>query len=166
VFNQIKLYLGLGIVAAFAALYWMYYSTKNELLLLKKDYSSVVERTERDSKEIKELENLNNENLKTYKTLKYRLQNKLEEVRKLELEILNHKEQNNELVKLFSDHNFTKLIQAKPGLIQRRMRSGTERLFRELEDSTTGAGGSLPRQTDKGGLPKSSNSVSSVDEGG
>jgi hypothetical protein len=38
--------------------------------------------------------------------------------------------------RIFDDHEFTKLLQAKPGLVERRMVSGTDRMFRALEQAS------------------------------
>lgn len=39
----------------------------------------------------------------------------------------------NELIKLFSKHDFTNLVNKKPGLIEKRINKGTDKLFKELE---------------------------------
>ena len=38
--------------------------------------------------------------------------------------------------RIFDDHEFTKLLQAKPGLVERRMVSGTDRMFYALEQAS------------------------------
>ena len=40
------------------------------------------------------------------------------------------------LKRVFDDHDFTKLLNEKPGLIERRMVSGTDRMFRALEQAS------------------------------
>ena len=39
-----------------------------------------------------------------------------------------------ELIKLFSDHDFAKLVEKKPGLIEIRINKATDKVFKELED--------------------------------
>jgi septal ring factor EnvC (AmiA/AmiB activator) len=42
----------------------------------------------------------------------------------------------NELIKLFADHDFEKLVAAKPGLITRKMQRATEEIFTEIENES------------------------------
>ena len=39
-------------------------------------------------------------------------------------------------MKVFKDHNLTRLARAKPGMIETRINNGTEKVFRMLEDDT------------------------------
>ena len=39
-------------------------------------------------------------------------------------------------MKIFKDHNLTRLARAKPGMIETRINNGTEKVFRMLEDDT------------------------------
>ena len=39
-------------------------------------------------------------------------------------------------MKIFKDHNLTRLARAKPGMIEKRINNGTEKVFRMLEDDT------------------------------
>lgn len=39
-----------------------------------------------------------------------------------------------ELIKLFADHDFTNLVNKKPGLIQNLINKGTDKVFKEIED--------------------------------
>ena len=39
-------------------------------------------------------------------------------------------------MKVFKDHNLTRLARAKPGMIEKRINNGTEKVFRMLEDDT------------------------------
>lgn len=39
-------------------------------------------------------------------------------------------------LKVFKDHNLTRLARAKPGLIESRINKGTEKVFRDLENDT------------------------------
>lgn len=39
-------------------------------------------------------------------------------------------------MKIFKDHNLTRLARAKPGMIEKRMNAKTEEVFRELENDT------------------------------
>jgi len=44
------------------------------------------------------------------------------------------REDKDKLIKLFSDHDFTNLVNKKPGLIENRINKGTDKVFKELED--------------------------------
>jgi len=39
-------------------------------------------------------------------------------------------------MKVFKDHNLTRLARARPGMIEKRINNGTEKVFRMLEDDT------------------------------
>lgn len=39
-------------------------------------------------------------------------------------------------MKIFKDHNLTRLARAKPGMIEKRMNAKTEQVFRDLENDT------------------------------
>lgn len=47
---------------------------------------------------------------------------------------LNKEKQN--YMKIFKDHNLTRLARAKPGLIEKRINGGTAKVFRDLENDT------------------------------
>lgn len=40
------------------------------------------------------------------------------------------------MTRVFNDHDFEKLLNAKPGLIHKRMRIGTNRVFRSIEKAS------------------------------
>ena len=44
--------------------------------------------------------------------------------------------QKQEYLKVFRDHNLTRLARAKPGMIEKRANNKTQTVFRELEDDT------------------------------
>ncbi len=44
------------------------------------------------------------------------------------------REDKESLIKLFADHDFTNLVNKKPGLIELRINKGTDKVFQELED--------------------------------
>lgn len=45
-------------------------------------------------------------------------------------------ESKNAVIKLFSDHNFTKLFNAKPKWITKKMNAATKRIFKQIEDAS------------------------------
>jgi len=47
---------------------------------------------------------------------------------------LNKEKQN--YLKIFKDHNLTRLARAKPGMIEKRINGGTAKVFRALENDT------------------------------
>ena len=147
-FSQIKIYATLAVVAAFGVLYWMYDSAVSDVELITTRYNEAVARTERDSIKMKEIAEVSEQNQKLYIEAANQVDLRLQEIKALESDIIKHEEAKNELVKIFSDHDFTKLVKAKPGLIQRRMRTGTKRMFDQLETASTGTSDSLQRPDD------------------
>ena len=69
---------------------------------------------------------------------------RLEEERDAERERVNTlTSRNNELqrdkdnyLKIFRDHNLTRLARGKPGMIEKRINNGTEAVFRQVEEDT------------------------------
>lgn len=51
----------------------------------------------------------------------------------LNQELTKSREDVQKVVRLFSDHDFSKLAKAKPGLITKRMQRATKELFKEFE---------------------------------
>lgn len=45
-------------------------------------------------------------------------------------------ESKNEVIRLFSDHDFTKLFNAKPDWITKKMNKATKKIFKEIEDAS------------------------------
>jgi hypothetical protein len=39
-------------------------------------------------------------------------------------------------MKIFKDHNLTRLARAKPGMIEKRINSGTAKVFRQMEEDS------------------------------
>ena len=69
---------------------------------------------------------------------------------------------------VFADHEFSKLLEKKPGRIGRRMRDATRRVFLDFEQASRGvnrdgkAGGNLPKRTGSGSdVPAESGAASS-----
>ena len=48
-------------------------------------------------------------------------------------ELREAREAKDALIKLFADHDFGRLVQNKPGLIETRINKGTDKVFKELE---------------------------------
>ena len=134
---QAKLYGAAGVVIAMLVFFGLYKYEQVKLEKLEVQYNDVVARTERDTQKINELKATSEHNKQQYDLANTLLLTKLDEIKVLESNILEQKEAHYELVKIFSDHDFAKLIKAKPGLIQSRMRNGTKRVFKQLEDAST-----------------------------
>ncbi len=93
------------------------------------------------------IEDLTKENI----TLTLVAENNAETVRKLEDQIIKQTVQNTELrislnkseevreemLRIFRDHDLTKLATAKPGLIEKRINDGTRKAFDDLESITS-----------------------------
>ncbi len=52
---------------------------------------------------------------------------------RLNVQLRNARTSKDKLIKLFSDHNFARLVNKKPGLMQIKINKGTDRVFKELE---------------------------------
>lgn len=77
------------------------------------------------------------------KTSQKALKDAEENAKKAEAAMSNLTARNNELnkekqkyLKVFKDHNLTRLARAKPGLIEKRINGGTAKVFRALENDT------------------------------
>ena len=93
------------------------------------------------------IEDLTKENI----TLTLVAENNAETVRKLQDQIIKQTVQNTELrislnkseevreemLRIFRDHDLTKLATAKPGLIEKRINDGTRKAFDDLESITS-----------------------------
>lgn len=93
------------------------------------------------------IEDLTKDNI----TLTLVAENNAETVRKLEDQIIKQTVQNTELrislnkseevreemLRIFRDHDLTKLATAKPGLIEKRINDGTRKAFDDLESITS-----------------------------
>lgn len=55
----------------------------------------------------------------------------------LNQELTESREKTQKVVRLFSDHDFQKLIDAKPGLVIKRMNKGTKKIFLDIEKATS-----------------------------
>lgn len=56
----------------------------------------------------------------------------------LDADLKQARENSNYMKGVFADHDFAKLLEKKPGLIGRRMRDATRRVFGELEQASRG----------------------------
>lgn len=70
----------------------------------------------------KQANDLNNEYLKTVREMQV-------EYTELQKELRDANQQTEELSRIFAEHDFEYLLKAKPGLMQRRIRRGSQRLF-------------------------------------
>lgn len=67
------------------------------------------------------------EDLKRNKILVMDLNKKVVEIR----------EEKNEVIRLFGNHNFEKIYKAKPNLVIKKMNSATKKIFKEIEKHST-----------------------------
>ena len=74
------------------------------------------------------------EAIEEWKVAQKKLQDKIEEMNAFSVEA---NEEVRRLDELYSNHDLRALALAKPGLIERRINSGTRRIFRLLEAATT-----------------------------
>jgi hypothetical protein len=141
--SQAKIYIGIAVAIAFGLLYWQYDVAVKEAEILQLKVDEAYARHERDAAKILGITAVADANRAMYDEAILNIKHKLDQINDLNLEMQKHKGANDALVKLFSDHDFAKLLQAKPGLVQSRMRSATKRLFKQLEEASTGTGDSL-----------------------
>lgn len=66
--------------------------------------------------------------------LKTDLVENAEDTEVLHQELRDARTEKEALILLFSDHDFTNLVNKKPGLIQNRINKGTDKVFQELQD--------------------------------
>lgn len=143
--TQIKVAIAAVLLSAFGVLYWMYDSAVSDNELLTIENEQITARTERDAVKIKEITLVAEQNSELYLQASKKVQDNLDQLKVLESTVAEQKESYNELVKKFADHDFENLVTKKQVLMQRRMRSATERLFREFEKATGRATDNIPR---------------------
>ncbi len=96
--------------------------------------TNLQEKVEFQAKEITKLE-ISNKSLEAQHA---QLESDLEENKEHQIvlngELRDARQDKEALIKLFSDHDFTNLVNKKPGLIEIRINKGTDKVFQELED--------------------------------
>jgi predicted signal transduction protein with EAL and GGDEF domain len=100
------------------------------------DYSSLRSRNAQLSSQVATLTEQKNKLVEEKRLLNIDLDNQRVLNIKLNGQLLASREQMNRMVVLFSDHDFQKLIEKKPGLITIRMQKATEKVFREIEEAS------------------------------
>lgn len=124
VFTKAKLIGGGIVVLVISLTIWAGYKYVTNL------QETVVEQAEK----ITELK-ISNESLTAEREqLESDLKDNRENQAVLHEELREARKQKDGLIKLFSDHDFAKLVNAKPGLIEKRINKGTDKVFQELED--------------------------------
>jgi len=135
-FGQLQMIIAGAVAIAVGMLYWMYSAQVAENEKLTIQYNVAVERHAVDAAKIDKLAQTNRDNLKAYEDARNQNLRNHERINDLNVELGKQKEQKNELAKKLSGHNFTKLVIAKKGLMQRRMRDATRRVFNDFEAAT------------------------------
>ena len=96
--------------------------------------TNLQEKVEFQAKEITKLE-ISNKSLEAqHAQLESDLKENKEHQIVLNGELRDARQDKEALIKLFSDHDFTNLVNKKPGLIELRINKGTDKVFQELED--------------------------------
>lgn len=95
--------------------------------------TNLQEKVEFQAKEITKLETANLTLTAEREQIKADLKENKENQVILNEELRKARIDKDKLIKLFSDHNFTKLVNKKPGLIEKRINKATDKLFNELE---------------------------------
>lgn len=130
---MIRIYIMLGLIGAAGAAYAYHQVTVSGL-------EADVARIEADNRTLKQ----NQVQLKTaVATAEASLQAAEENAKKAEMAMSALTARNNELqrekdnaMRIFKDHNLTRLARAKPGLIEKRANNKTAKVFRDLENDT------------------------------
>lgn len=76
-------------------------------------------------------------NSETIKNLQKQIAVQVEQNARLDLELIRSEETREEMLRIFQDHDLTRLATAKPGLIERRINDGTKKAFDDLESVTS-----------------------------
>lgn len=77
------------------------------------------------------------EQQKTIESLQKSLEIQLDAISNLTLESSKWEEMSKKYIKIFSEHDLTKLARAKPGLIEIRINKATKEVFDGIEEQTT-----------------------------
>jgi len=109
------------------------------------NYTEMAEQVEILTEEKVRLETVNNANEAALEEIERQRERQAQLLRELEDGLLGAEEYANELQRILSDSNLTKLALERPGLIERRINDGTNDVFRALECDT---GGLCPTETD------------------
>ena len=95
--------------------------------------TGLQEKVEFQAKEIVKLETSNQSLEKKLGQVEEDLEENKKNQAVLNEELQQAREDKGELIKLFSDHDFTNLVNKKPGLIEKRINKATDKVFDELE---------------------------------
>ena len=136
-FSQLKLYLAIGVLAAFGILYFLYNSAVKDKELITQQYNEMVGRAERDKIKIQQMVATAEANEAVRKEAEQRVQNNIVQIHGLEETISRQRENNDKLAKTLAKHDLKTLITKNQSRMERRMRSATNRLFNEFEAATS-----------------------------
>lgn len=130
---MIRLYMMLGlavvITSGVAYHFWLVNGLETQVIALEamtKSQNKIIERQEA----------VNEENLRELDTIRNHQQEQTEEISSLTLENNRLVEQRNRYLRIFADHNLTRLARAKPELIETRLNNGTKAVFRSIEEDS------------------------------
>jgi len=122
-FTQAKLIGGGIAIVAIGLIIWFGYLYVTNL----------QEKVEFQAKEITKLETANITLTAEREQLKDDIKENKENQAVLNEDLRKARVDKDKLIKLFSDHDFTNLVNKKPGLIEKRINKATDKLFKELE---------------------------------
>ena len=114
--------LGSLIAAVAAGGWWYVTTTKLEIETLTANNAVLTQVAE--------------ENAETVRLLREDVQQERVAVSELQAALEKSEEKRTELIKIFRQHDLTRLATSKPGLIERRINDGTEKAFADLESLT------------------------------
>jgi predicted nuclease with TOPRIM domain len=123
-FTQAKLIAGGIAIITISLVVWAGYTYVTNL----------QEKVEFQGKEITKLETANKTLTAEREQLKDDLKENKENQAILNEDLRKARVDKDKLIKMFSDHDFTKLVNKKPGLIEKIINKGTDKVFKELED--------------------------------
>ncbi len=132
-----KVYLGIGLFAAFGFLYLLYTQAVKENEKLTVQYNSMVERAERDKYTIDLMTVTAKHNEFVREEAEKEVQNNIAEIKELQTTITNQRLGNDKLTKMLAKHDLRTLITKKQSLMELRMRNATNRVFSDFEAATT-----------------------------
>jgi hypothetical protein len=124
--SQVKLAAAVLVFSAAAFLSVKYYMAKAEIAELRSQVAQLRQANTAQGEIIAELVEEKRREARARAEAEERLS-------RLSLDIAKADRRTNEVIRLFEDHDLAELIKKKPGLITKRMRSATRRVFSDFE---------------------------------
>ena len=144
---MIRVYMMAGLMVLISAglgyHFWLVASLESEIadfqLTVQKQATVITRQTEVNEKNLREIDEMKNHQMEQEQELSHFM---AENNRLLE--------EKSRYLRIFKDHNLTRLARAKPNLIERRINGGTASVFRQIEDDSQHTSHSILRNAEGG----------------